>query len=92
MQLFRCCIFPFHADIFSGYRCRLQESAAFPDPSDIRAAAGILGVFKSGSRLTWFAFPVAEYTAGTLGVILYFLELKKWKNKTYINPALLSRI
>lgn len=47
---------------------------------------------KVGLDYTWFAFPVAEYTAGTLGVILYFLELKKWKNKTYINPALLSRI
>ncbi len=32
-----------------------------------------------GLNYTWIAFPVAEVTAGSIGMILYFLQVKRWK-------------
>ena len=34
---------------------------------------------KVGLSYTWLAFPIAEYFAMTVGLILYFIEIGKWK-------------
>ena len=36
---------------------------------------------KIGLNYAWIAFPVAEVTAGTIGMILYIRQLRKWKRE-----------
>lgn len=35
---------------------------------------------KIGLNFTWLAFPIAETTAGALGLILYAVQIKKWNS------------
>ena len=39
-----------------------------------------------GLNYTWFAYPISEVISGTIGLIIYFSVLKKWKKET--NKAL----
>ena len=51
----------------------------------IRQVACLIPIFRGLSFLgvgyPWFAFPAAETITGTVGFILYFRELRRWKSK-----------
>ena len=40
-----------------------------------------------GLDYAWIAFPAAELITGTIGLILYFREVRKWKHADKLSPS-----